>query len=87
MRPLDHIRQILRTPVIGKPIKIFKKRNDAEPCTEVTDSDTAEEVERSREEGLNDNKSGLELVIELAEGDKDTMDNEESHGTDNSSTC
>ena len=78
---------ILRPPVAGKRIKIFKKRNNAETCIEVTNSNTIEEAERSKEVGLNENESGLELVIELGEGNKDTMDNEESHGTDNSSTC
>ena len=77
MRPLDHIRQILRTPVIGKPIKIFKKRNDAEPCTEVTDSDTVKEAQWSKEGGPNNNETGLDLVIEFGEGNEDTTDDED----------
>ena len=36
---------MLHSPIAGKRIKIFKKRKDAEPCTEVTDSNIAKEAE------------------------------------------
>mgnify|MGYP000527080765 CR=1 FL=1 len=43
LRKLDGT--ILRTPLAGKAIKIFKKHSDAEPYTEITDSEDVEEVE------------------------------------------
>ena len=56
---------MLRTPIAGKPVKIFKKGEEGYPHVDL------EEYNLHKEEGPEDNREGVELVVELADDTDD----------------
>ena len=58
---------LLRTPVTEKWVMVFKKREEAESYVDLDEAETTEEVGISEVEELEDNDSGIELMIELTD--------------------
>ena len=57
---------LLRSPIAGKRVKIFKKREEADPYVDLEGDTVAEEEETNGVGGPGNNEDGVELVIELA---------------------
>ena len=62
---------LLWTLVAAKRVKIFKKREEAEPYTDLEEADAAEEIGTNGMEGLEDNVSRIDLTIKLADATDD----------------
>ena len=59
---------MLRTPIAGKRVKLFKKRNEAQPC--VTTDDVNEGAPTDiQNESMEDSDREIEIVIDLAESE------------------
>ena len=56
--------QILRGPIIGKRVKIFKKRADEEPYVTLDKTRNEEQLDKGRGDAESE-ESGLQLVIDI----------------------
>ena len=67
---------ILRTPVVGKRVKLFKKQNDVETYVILDTTIDDERVDKDREV-MRDDGSKQELTINELEGDMEGSRTEE----------
>ena len=67
---------VLRVPIAGKRVKIFKKRIDDEPCVTL-DKTVSEELLDKDHGGVESEESELDLIIDIGEQIEGASDEEE----------